>query len=225
MKPLILVVDDDFNIRDLLSGYLQKSGYEVVTASDGPSALDLAEERRPALVVLDVLLGGDMDGYEICRVLRARSRVPVLLLTSLGADAQQITGLEAGADDYVVKPFSLRQVVARIRAILRRAGLVEGDRLEFGPLTLNATQRRVTVNGEPVALTGHEFALLEALMRRPERIFTREDLLNQCWEASFDGTDRVVDVHLASLRRKLGPAAALITTVRGVGYRFERPTP
>jgi DNA-binding response OmpR family regulator len=90
---------------------------------------------------------------------------------------------------------------------------------------LNATQRRVTVNGEPVALTGHEFALLEALMRRPERIFTREDLLNQCWEASFDGTDRVVDVHLASLRRKLGPAAALITTVRGVGYRFERPTP
>jgi DNA-binding response OmpR family regulator len=224
MKPLILVVDDDFNIRDLLSGYLQKSGYEVVTASDGPSALDLAEERRPALVVLDVLLGGDMDGYEICRVLRARSRVPVLLLTSLGADAQQITGLEAGADDYVVKPFSLRQVVARIRAILRRAGLVEGDRLEFGPLTLNATQRRVTVNGEPVALTGHEFALLEALMRRPERIFTREDLLNQCWEASFDGTDRVVDVHLASLRRKLGPAAALITTVRGVGYRFERPT-
>lgn len=225
MKPLILVVDDDFNIRDLLSGYLQKSGYEVVTASDGPSALDLAEERRPALVVLDVLLGGDMDGYEICRVLRARSRVPVLLLTSLGADAQQITGLEAGADDYVVKPFSLRQVVARIRAILRRAGLAEGDRLEFGPLTLNATQRRVTVNGEPVALTGHEFALLEALMRRPERIFTREDLLNQCWEASFDGTDRVVDVHLASLRRKLGPAAALITTVRGVGYRFERPTP
>jgi DNA-binding response OmpR family regulator len=225
MKPLILVVDDDFNIRDLLSGYLQKSGYEVVTASDGPSALDLAEERRPALVVLDVMLGGDMDGYEICRVLRARSRVPVLLLTSLGADAQQITGLEAGADDYVVKPFSLRQVVARIRAILRRAGLVEGDRLEFGPLTLNATQRRVTVNGEPVALTGHEFALLEALMRRPERIFTREDLLNQCWEAGFDGTDRVVDVHLASLRRKLGPAAALITTVRGVGYRFERPTP
>lgn len=224
MKSLILVVDDDFNIRDLLSGYLQKAGYEVVTASDGPSALDLAEDRRPALVVLDVMLGGDMDGYEICRVLRARSRVPVLLLTSLGADAQQITGLEAGADDYVVKPFSPRQVVARIRAILRRAGLVEGDRLEFGPLALNATQRRVTVNGEPVALTGHEFALLEALMRRPERIFTREDLLNQCWEASFEGTDRVVDVHLASLRRKLGPAAALITTVRGVGYRFERPT-
>lgn len=220
MKPKILVVDDEFSIRDLLSGYLSKAGYEVIAVMDGEAALEAAALHKPALVVLDLLLPGELDGWEVCRALRARSNVPILMLTSLARDEQQVAGLELGADDYVTKPFSPRQVVARVKALLRRAGH-PGLPLTRGPIQLDPISHSVHVNDQPVSLTGQEYALLEVFMRSPGRAFTRAELLDRCWEPGFDGVDRVIDVHLASLRRKLGTAGRLIVTVRGVGYRFE----
>lgn len=220
MKPKILVVDDEFSIRDLLSGYLSKAGYEVIAVMDGEAALEAAALHKPALVVLDLLLPGELDGWEVCRALRARSNVPILMLTSLARDDQQVAGLELGADDYVTKPFSPRQVVARVKALMRRAGH-PGLPFTRGPIQLDPISHSVRVNDQPVSLTGQEYALLEAFMHNPGRAFTRAELLDRCWEPGFDGVDRVIDVHLASLRRKLGTAGRLIVTVRGVGYRFE----
>jgi DNA-binding response OmpR family regulator len=224
LKPKILVVDDEFSIRDLLSGYLSKAGYEVIAVMDGEAALEAAALHKPALVVLDLLLPGELDGWDVCRALRARSNVPILMLTSLARDDQQVAGLELGADDYVTKPFSPRQVVARVKALLRRAGH-PGVPLTRGPIQLDPVSHSVRVDDRPVSLTGQEFALLEVFMRNPGRAFNRAELLDRCWEPGFDGVDRVIDVHLASLRRKLGAAGRLIVTVRGVGYRFEPEEP
>jgi len=221
MKPKILVVDDEFSIRDLLSGYLRKAGYDVVAVMDGEAALEAAAIHKPALVVLDLLLPGELDGWDVCRALRARSDVPILMLTSLARDDQQVAGLEMGADDYVTKPFSPRQVVARVKALLRRAGH-PGAPITRGPIQLDPVAHLVRIAGQPVSLTGQEYALLETLMRNPGRVFTRAELLDHCWEPGFNGVDRVIDVHLASLRRKLGVHGRMIVTVRGVGYRFER---
>jgi two-component system alkaline phosphatase synthesis response regulator PhoP len=220
MIPTILVVDDEFTIRDLLQGYLRKAGYEVITAVDGESALEIFAEKSPALVVLDVMLPGELDGWEVCRHLRETSNTPILMLTSLVGDSNQVTGLELGADDYVTKPFSPRQVVARVKALLRRAGY-SGQPLQRGPIQLDPVARTVAVAGRPVSLTGHEFALLEMLLRNPGRAFSRAELLDRCWEPGFDGVDRVVDVHMAAVRRKLGSHKNMISTVRGLGYRFD----
>lgn len=220
MIPTILVVDDEFTIRDLLQGYLRKAGYEVITAVDGESALDLFAEKSPALVVLDVMLPGELDGWEVCRQLREISNTPILMLTSLVGDSNQVTGLELGADDYVTKPFSPRQVVARVKALLRRAGY-SGQPIQRGPIQLDPVARTVEVAGRSVSLTGHEFSLLEMLLRNPGRAFSRAELLDRCWEPGFDGVDRVVDVHMAAVRRKLGSHKNMISTVRGLGYRFD----
>lgn len=221
MTPTILVVDDEPNIRDLLAGYLTHAGYNVVAAADGETALSEAVRVRPALVVLDLMLPG-LDGWEVCRQLRRTSDVPILMLTARAGEPDRLAGLGLGADDYVTKPFSPREVVARVKAILRRAGY-EGQPLRYGSLELDAVSRTVTLKGRPVGLTGQEFDLLHTLLRHPGRVFSRAELLDYCWGPDFAGVDRVVDVHLSSLRRKIEPDPAqpvYIQTVRGQGYRL-----
>ncbi len=221
MARTVLVVDDDQNILDLLTGYLRHAGYQVVTATDGQMALNCFEQYQPILVVLDLMMPR-IDGWEVCRQLRSRSDVPVLILSARAEEVDRLSGLGLGADDYVTKPFSPREVVARVRGILRRAGY-EGRPLRYGPLELDPVTRTVTLHKQPVSLTAREFALLETLIRHPGRVFRRTELLDRCWEPGFEGVDRVVDVHIASLRRKLGDDPSdpgLIFTLRGVGYRL-----
>jgi DNA-binding response OmpR family regulator len=220
MSQPILVVDDEFNFRDLVSAYLQKAGYQVVTADSGEKALQAFEQHQPALVILDVMLP-DLDGWEVCRQLRARSNVPVLMLTGLSEEIDQISGFTAGADDYVIKPSSPRQIVARVKAMLRRTGYDTAE-LNYGPIKLSLGTHQVTLDDQIIPLTQHEFALLETLLRQPGRIFTRAELLSFCWESGYTGVDRVVDVHISSLRRKLGDAGELIVAVRGVGYGLDQ---
>jgi DNA-binding response OmpR family regulator len=217
LATTILIVEDDYAIRDLLAKSLRPAGYTVVAAMDGVSALQAFEQHQPALVVLDLMLP-TVDGWEVCRQLRARSQVPILMLTALNQSQQEITGLDLGADDYVTKPFDPRNVLARIRALLRRAGQADLP-ITVGPLALDPAAHTVTVDDRPVALTPREFALLAELIRQPQRVFTRAQLLERCWEPGFDGVDRVVDVHISSLRRKLGHPE-LIVAVRGQGYRL-----
>lgn len=219
MPHQILVVDDDDALRAVIHEGLTRAGYLVQTAMNGTAALRLFEQEHPALVILDVMLGDEPDGWEVCRILRARSNVSILMLTSLADDAHQITGLDLGADDYLTKPFRLQHLLARVRAVLRRAGY-SGAPLRAGPLALDPVQREVLVDDNPLSLTRLEFALLETLMRHPGRAFTRAELIDHCWEPGFDGVDRVVDVHLAAVRRKLGHWGKLIKAVRGIGYQF-----
>jgi two-component system alkaline phosphatase synthesis response regulator PhoP len=229
----VLVVDDDPKIRDLLRLYLVREGHRVTPAGDGESALAAARSGKPDLVVLDVMLPG-MDGVEVCRRLRDESSVPVILLTARTGDSDKVVGLDAGADDYVVKPFSPRELMARVRAQLRRhrpsvedEPILVADGLELDP---NAVA--VRLDGTDLALTPFEFRILAALMRRPGRVFTRDDLIDAIHRDDDPGIfDRTIDVHLGRLRRKLGDDAAqprFIGTVRTVGYRFlaavsERP--
>src|SRR3990172_13233614 len=218
-RPIIMVVDDDSDLRFLLTEAFGLAGYEVITAADGQEALEVYETNHPALVVLDVMMP-DMDGWEVLRELRARSDVPVLMLTALSRESDQLHGLEGGADDYVTKPFSVHQVIARVGAILRRTGY-GGKTIVCGPITLDAAAHEVIVDDRLIPLTGREYTLLEVLVRNPGRAFTRDELLARCWESGYMGVDRVIDVHLASLRRKLGKRRNMISTVRGVGYKLD----
>ena len=221
----ILVVDDEVSLANLVAGYLRKEGYEVAVAHDGDSALALARETRPDVVVLDVMLPG-MDGIEVCRELRRFSDAYVVMLTARSEEIDKIVGLSVGADDYVTKPFSPRELVARIKAMLRRprAGEarqeVERSVQRFGSLTIDPARHEVTVNQSPVQLTSREFALLSALASQPGFVFTRSQLLDQVWGDEYYD-DHVVDVHVGNLRRKLEAegVTGLIETVRGVGYR------
>ena len=215
--PTILLVEDDPRLRQTLADWLELSNYQVVAVEDGVQAFQEFEARRPSLVVLDLLLP-EVDGWEVCRQLRARSNVPIIIVTALADEASQVRALDLGADDYLAKPVSGRVLLARIKALLRRAG-VGGSPVLFGPLRFDPQTQVVAVRGQAVGLTPHEAALLEALMRQPERTFSRAELLEHCWEVGFSGVDRVVDVHIASLRRKLGDPE-LIRTVRGRGYRM-----
>lgn len=216
-EPTILVVEDEPTMRNLLAEWLRGIGYDVVTAADGLAALEVFEKQHPALVLLDLKLPG-MHGWEVCRQLRARSDVPVLMLTALGEEADQVLGLKLGADDYVIKPFSLRVVQERLKALLRRTGYETGL-LNLGPLRLDPLTLTAMVEDRSVSLTPREFALLETFVRHPGRTFTRAELLERCWDVGFEGVDRVVDVHVSSLRRKLGNKN-LIATIRGRGYRL-----
>jgi len=213
----ILLVEDDQNLSRILADVIESSGYRVVAVEDGWQALQAFEAHRPALVILDLLLP-ELNGWEVCRQLRQRSQVPVMIVSALGDENNQVTALDLGADDYLPKPVNGRVLLARIRALLRRAGVAESPVL-FGGVLLDPQTNTATVSGRPVALTPHEAALLDTLMRQPERTFSRAELLERCWEVGFDGVDRVVDVHIASLRRKLGDAQ-LIRTIRGRGYRM-----
>ena len=218
----ILVIEDENDIRQLLRFNLEREGFAVLEAADGLGGLHMATSELPDLVVLDLMLPG-MDGCDVCRRLKAQpvtAAIPVLMLTARGEEVDRIVGLTLGADDYVVKPFSVRELVLRIRAILRRGSRPgTGTALCRGALLL-VEAHRVTLDGQEVALTATEFRLLEDLMRHAGAVRTREQLLNAVWGYSFEGYARTVDTHVRRLRAKLGEEAAALETVRGVGYRL-----
>jgi len=226
----LLVVDDEAPIVELLRGYLVREGWDVLAASDGPTAVEMARERAPDVIVLDVMLPG-LDGFEVLRQIRTFSDAYVIMLTARAEEIDRIVGLSAGADDYLVKPFSPRELVARVRALLRRPrpAQVDGaERREMGDLVIDLPRRSVTVRGTPVTLTTIEFDLLTTLAREPGVVLSRQRLLDRVWGMDYVGDEHVVDVHLANLRRKLGDDAAhprYIETVRGVGFRFKEGTP
>lgn len=222
MTTKILIIDDEPSIVNLVSVYLKPEGYEVYTASDGIAGLKAARAYKPDLIVLDLMLPG-LDGIELLSRLRRESDVYVILLTARTEETDKIVGLSVGADDYVTKPFSPRELVARIKSALRRlqAGTGSGEALvmSFRHVRIDAAARIVTVDDQPVDLTAVEFNLLIALAENRGRVLTREQLLEKVWGGSYFGEMRVVDVHLGHVRQKLG--GDFITTVRGVGYRFE----
>jgi len=222
----VLVVDDEDRIREIVRGYLEQDDFEVVEARDGGEALRLAREFAPDVVVLDVMMPG-RDGIEVLRELRATSDVYVILLTAKAEEVDKLVGLSVGADDYLTKPFSPRELVARVKAVLRRergTGRDDGsERIEFEHLVIDLERREATLHGEPVELTALQFDLLVALARTPGRVFSRRQLLEEVWGWDFYGDERVVDVHIRNLRRALGDDArhsTLIGTVRGIGYKF-----
>jgi DNA-binding response OmpR family regulator len=220
-RGLVLVVEDDAAIADLVSRYLRRDGYGVHLVTDGEAALAAVRRLRPVAVVLDVGLP-KLDGIEVCRALRsADDWTPVLFVTARDDEVDRVLGLELGADDYVTKPFSPRELVARVRSVLRRAGGGQaGEVLEIGATRMDVGQRRVWTDGREVALTSTEFDLLAALMRRPRQVFERAQLLSMVWGYEAAAGTRTVDVHIAQLRAKLGPTSP-IRTVRGVGYAAE----
>lgn len=219
--PKILIIDDEPSILNLVSAYLRPEGYEVYTAADGPSGLKAARVYKPDLIVLDLMLPG-LDGLELLSRLRRESDVYVILLTARTEETDKIVGLSVGADDYVTKPFSPRELVARIKAALRRlkTGAGSSEILSFKRVRIDTGARTVTVDDKPVELTAIEFDLLKTLAENRGRVLTREQLLDKVWGGDYYGEMRVVDVHLGHIRQKLGDDS-LIATVRGVGYRFE----
>ena len=219
-KTKILVIDDEPGILKLVTSYLENEGYQVYTALDGPSGLKAARAYQPDLIVLDIMLPG-MDGIELLSHLRRESDVYVIMLTAKTEETDKIVGLSVGADDYVTKPFSPRELVARVKAALRRIGGAprqSSSVLAFQHVRIDAGSRQVWVDGEPVELTTTEFDLLLALAEQPGMVFSRERLLEKVWGHDYYGEIRVVDVHIGHIRRKLG--GEYIVTVRGVGYRF-----
>jgi two-component system, OmpR family, alkaline phosphatase synthesis response regulator PhoP len=226
--PKILVVDDEPSIVKLVTAYLKPEGYEVLTASDGQAGLKAARLFKPDLAILDIMLPG-MDGLELLQQLRRESQAYVILLTARTEEIDKIIGLSVGADDYMTKPFSPRELVARVKAALRRiqlspASVAETGVLAFRHLRLDPSARRVTVDDRPVDLTAIEFDLLRVLAENRGRVLSREQLLEKVWGGEYFGEMRVVDVHLGHIRQKLG-RPELIATVRGVGYRFEDQAP
>ena len=226
----VLVVDDDPNVVELARLYLERDGYRVFTAYDGADGLASARQERPDIVVLDVMLPR-LNGLEVCRALREESAVPIIMLTARVEEEDRLAGLNLGADDYVTKPFSPRELAARVRAVLRRS-IRDGEDeeaapLAVGPLTLDPRYRRATVGGAEIPLTPTEYRLLALLMRHPGRTFSRDEIIDRVLGDGFDGFDRTVDAHVSSLRRKLGAAddgaAKLIRTVYGSGYRLVHP--
>ena len=222
-KQRLLVVEDEQTLRETLAYNLTREGYEVTVSGDGGEALELARERDYDLIVLDVMLP-TLDGLSICRILRKEQRTPIILLTARSSEVDRIMGLETGADDYVVKPFSLGEFLARVRAVLRRAAPETTTRLEAGDLSLDLIGRRVYRGEQELRLSHKEFDLLAALMHNLGTALSRDRLLQQVWGYDFSGDTRTVDVHVRWLREKIeiDPAEPQrIVTVRGVGYRFE----
>jgi DNA-binding response OmpR family regulator len=227
IRTRVLVVEDDATVAEVVRRYLEREGYDVHAVSDGRSALSRFDDAGADLVVLDIMLPG-IDGLEVCRQLRSRAPVPVIMLTALGEEADRIMGLEIGADDYISKPFSPRELVARIKSVLRRAGgpltvVPHLDLLEAGNLVVEVGARAVTLDGTPITLTVREFDLLVFLMSHPRQVFTREDLLERVWGYTF-GDKSTVTVHVRRLREKIEADPSdpqHLATVWGVGYRFD----
>jgi two-component system, OmpR family, alkaline phosphatase synthesis response regulator PhoP len=220
----ILLVDDEPSILQLASMYLEREGFQTASAVDGAQALEAAARLKPALLVLDVMLP-KLDGFEVCRTLRAQgSQVPIIMLTARDEDIDKIIGLELGADDYLTKPFNPRELVARVKAILRRADRPAAVNavppLHLADLVIDSSRREVTCSSLPVELRTQEFDLLLTLAEQPGRVFTREKLLEKAWGFDYYGQTRTVDVHIAQLRKKLSASAARIETVTGVGYKL-----
>ena len=220
----ILVVEDDPRISDVLEYAIKAEGYEVQTAQRGREAAEIARNSTPALIVLDVGLP-DIDGFEVCRIVRTFSDVPVIFLTSRSDEIDRVVGLEIGGDDYMVKPFSPRELVARIKAIRRRNQRPESapttesrSQFHYGPISIDPEKFRIHCQGREINVTAQEFRLLELLIRHPGRVFTREQVLDRAWGDGVFVADRTIDVHVKSLRKKFG-SLEFIETVRGVGYR------
>jgi two-component system, OmpR family, response regulator MtrA len=220
MSGVAVVIEDDDAIASLVAVYLEQAGFEVVRECTGRDGMNAVERRQPRFVVLDLGLP-DADGFELCRRLRGSGDVPILILTARDEEADRVVGLELGADDYITKPFSPRELVARVRAILRRADPAPADErmIELDGLRVDLRSRSVTIDGTTVMLRTLEFELLAELARHPGHVVTRDRLLDRVWGVSFAGGTRTVDVHVAQLRKKLG-RPELIQTVRGVGYRI-----
>ena len=224
----ILVVEDEPKISELLQLYLEKEGYRVVKAPDGASALDAFRRREPHLVILDLNLPS-IDGLEVCRQIRRNSSTPIIMLTARDEEVDKLIGLELGADDYVTKPFSPREVVARVRAVLRRVTAAQRETdevLRAGDLTLDVARHQARMGGRELDLTPTEFRLLEVLMRHPGRVFTRLQLLDMVQGEAFEGYERTIDAHIKNLRQKIEPDPqhpAFVLTVYGVGYKFAEP--
>jgi DNA-binding response OmpR family regulator len=230
-KTKIFVVDDDRKIVDLVRAYLEKDGYRVLIAYDGLQALEMARQERADLMVLDLMLPG-MDGLDVCRVLRGEgNKVPIIMLTAKTTESDKLIGLDLGADDYVTKPFSPRELLARVRAVLRRVGEEEHgapSEVRFGDLLVDFVRHKVQVGGKPVGLTPTEFKLLEVLIRGQGRAFSRLELLDRVFGYDFDGFERTIDVHVMNLRRKIEPDRknpTYIKTVYGMGYKFAERSP
>lgn len=228
MSGKILVVEDDPDIQELVCYNLQQAGLETIAVEGGEAAIDRLEVETVEMIVLDLRLPG-MDGLEVCRWLKQQPQlreIPVLMLTARAEEVDRIVGLELGADDYVVKPFSPRELVLRVRAVLRRAegrdDDADGDRIQAGPLLIDAEGHQVFMDGKLLELTTIEFKLLKTLAQRRGRVQTRDELLNVVWGYEYGGYARTVDTHVRRLREKLDAASSLVETVRGVGYRFKR---
>ena len=237
MAEKILVVDDEISLQETLAYNLKKQGYDVQTTGDGTEALELAREMKPDLIILDVMLPG-LDGFEICRILRKEMVTPVLMLTARDDEIDRVVGLEVGADDYMAKPFSMRELIARVKAMLRRVRLIreevnqaEGENgkpkpeiMEFGNLRIDMTRREITVDDKVVAFKPKEYELLTFLAQHQGQVLSREFILERVWGWDFIGDSRTVDVHVRWLREKIESDPAnprRIITVRGAGYRFE----
>jgi DNA-binding response OmpR family regulator len=219
----VLVVDDDAKTVELVKLYLNRDGYRVITAYNGNDALQFARENHPDLIVLDLMLPG-MSGLDVCRTLRTESDVPIIMLTALTTDDDRLTGLDLGADDYVTKPFSPRELAARVRAVLRRLPGERGpDKIEHGALTVNFLKHEAYLEGKPLNLTPIEFKVLGALVKEPGRVFSRAQIIEKALGDDFDGFDRTIDVHILKLRRKLEPDPhnpRYIKTIYGAGYKL-----
>lgn len=220
----ILIVEDETKIVALLRDYLERAHYRVSSLERGDEVLPYVKENLPDLILLDVMLPG-MDGTEVCRELRKSSNVPIIMITAKVEEIDRLIGLELGADDYICKPFSPREVVARVKAVLRRVHSepAADDSIRSGPIALNAGTRQVTVEGELLELTPSEFGLLKVLMTHPNRVYSRNELLNQVQGYDFEGYDRTIDTHVKNLRKKIAeklPDRDIIATVYGVGYKF-----
>ena len=226
MKPTILVVDDDRKTVDLIRLYLEKDGYRVLTAYDGRQALDISRRREPGLIILDLMLPR-VDGLDVCRILRSESKVPIIMLTAKTTEEDKLVGLDLGADDYVTKPFSPREMVARVRAVLRRVHTEEDDgpvELVFGDMVVDFVRHEARIDGDSIHLTPKEFRLLETMAKQPGRVFSRLELLENAFGFDYGGFERTVDVHVMNLRKKIEPDPAeptFIHTVYGLGYKFE----
>jgi two-component system alkaline phosphatase synthesis response regulator PhoP len=226
-RSKILLVDDEPKVCELIKAYLVKDGYDVVIAADGKSAIDQAQRHKPDLILLDLNLP-ELDGLEVCRTIRKQSNVPIIMLTARDEEVDKIVGLEIGADDYVTKPFSPRELAARVSAVLRRyrEGLKQGEQIVAGELRLDPEKYEVTYLGQPLSLTAGEFKLLSVLSRNPGRVFTRLQLMDSAFGESYEGYERTIDAHIKNIRQKMSRLAPKssnpLVTVRGVGYKLEK---
>lgn len=223
MNPKILVVDDEIDILTLLEYNLEKAGFKVISASDGPEAIESAKRERPNLIILDIMLPS-MEGTDVCKVLKrdeATSHIPVIMLTAKGEEVDRIVGLELGADDYITKPFSPRELILRVKAVLKRGQAQEKSKtITKGPIHIDIDRNSATVNNKLLNLTAIEFKLLAELAASNGRVLSRDNLLDRVWGKDCYVNDRTIDTHIRRLREKLGKASRYIETARGFGYRF-----
>ena len=226
-RSKILLVDEEPKVCELIKAYLVKDGYDVIIAADGQTAIDLAQSYKPDLILLDLNLP-ELDGLEVCRTIRKQSNVPIIMLTARDEEVDKIVGLEMGADDYVTKPFSPRELAARVSAVLRRYrdGLKQGEQIVAGELRLDPEKYEVTYLGQPLSLTAGEFKLLSVLSRNAGRVFTRLQLMDSAFGESYEGYERTIDAHIKNIRQKMSRLAPKssnpLVTVRGVGYKLEK---